>query len=52
MRVNCLFGRDVKVEHEQGHRYSEDAVAQGSKAFQALARNIVVVSSQGLYLTF
>jgi hypothetical protein len=38
--------RNVKVEHKQRHRDGEDAVAQGCKSLQTLARDTVVICSQ------
>jgi len=33
---------DVQVEHEQGHGYGEDAIAEGGEAFDTLPGNTVV----------
>ena len=37
------FGRGhAQVEHQQGHGYGEDAVAQGGETFDTLSGNAVV----------
>src|SRR6266568_1389844 len=43
LHLNCIIHRDVKVEHKQRHRHSEDSVAQGSKSLQTLASDTVVI---------
>ena len=44
--MNHLDRRSAQVQHEQGHRYSEHAVAQSREALDAVAGDPVISYGQ------
>ncbi|HEX7158959.1 MAG TPA: hypothetical protein VF214_08100 [Edaphobacter sp.] len=47
LAVHGFGSGNFQVEHEQGHGDGEDAVAEGSEAFDALSGDLVVGGGHG-----